>query len=454
MDTRNTILIVDDEQNTLEGLKAILLQEGYQVVTALSAEKALEALQNTDIDVVITDLMLQGTDGMAFARLVIKEYFGTQVIIMTAFGTVRSAVEAMKEGVYNYLTKPVDIDELLVVTKKALEESRLRKENIDLKSKLEAKYTFKNIIGSSGALLGVFEKVMKVAKTNTTVLLRGESGTGKELVAHAIHEHSARADKPFVEINCPSFPDTLLESELFGYERGAFTGAYKTKLGRVEAADGGTIFLDEIGEINPAVQVKLLRILQERTFTRLGSTEIRSIDVRVIATTNANLENAMKEGRFREDLYYRLNVIPIILPPLRERKGDIPLLIDHFIKKYAVENNKQPMKLSDEAMQVLFNYHWPGNIREIENAIENVIVMCDKSTIGVEDLPQYLTAHRGHMVRVTADASFDYTNQLEETEKQLIREALEQSGGNKTRAAEILGISLRTLHYKVKKYRL
>ena len=454
MNTQSTILIIDDEQNTLEGLKAIMSNEGYAVLTAQSAEKAMRVLNSVDVDVVITDLMLPGTDGMTFARSILTEYPGTQVIIMTAFGTVKSAVEAMKEGVYNYLTKPIDIDELLVITKKALDESRLRKENIDLKSKIEAKYKFKNIIGTSGAMLAVFEKVLKVARTNSTVLLRGESGTGKELIAHAIHENSVRSGKPFIEINCSAFPDTLLESELFGYEKGAFTGAYKTKIGRFETAEGGTIFLDEIGDINPTVQVKLLRVLQEKTFTHLGSTVIRSIDVRVVTATNTNLEQAIKDGKFREDLYYRLNVIPIILPPLRERKGDIPLLIDYFIKKYSAENNKPPMKLSKEAEHILFNYHWPGNVRELENAIENAVVMCDKTVITGEDLPPYLISRETTTALGEYEQPLDYTVQREQTEKKLIAKALEQAGGSKTKAAELLGISLRTLHYKVKKYGL
>jgi len=357
MSVKNTLLIVDDEPNTIVGLKEILSQEGYNVLTAYNAENGIEQLKDNDVDLVITDLMLPGKSGMEFSRYILEESPDTQIIIITAFGSVKSAVEAMKEGVYNYITKPINLDELLLIIGKALKESELERENIDLKSKSEAKYTFKNIIGRSGPLVEVFEKVLKVARSNSTVLLRGESGTGKELIAHAIHKHSNRVEKPFVEINCSAFPDTLLESELFGYEKGAFTGAYKKKNGRFEAAEGGTIFLDEIGEISPAVQVKLLRILQEKTFSRLGSTHFQCIDVRVIAATNTNLENAIKVGRFREDLYYRLNVIPIMLPPLRKRKGDIPLLIDHFLKKYAKANNKKPPGITPEVREILERYH-------------------------------------------------------------------------------------------------
>ena len=458
MRAKDTILIVEDEKNTLEGLREILTHEGYNVLTALSAEDGLELLKGNDIDLVITDLMLTGLDGMDLARKVIKEYTGTQVMIITAFGTVKSAVEAMKEGVYNYITKPVNIDELLVITEKALNENKLRKENIDLKSKVEAKYKFDNIVGVSGPMMEIFEKILKVAKSNSTILLRGDSGTGKELIAHAIHENSNRADKDFVEINCSAFPDTLLESELFGYEKGAFTGAYKTKIGRFEAAEEGTIFLDEIGDISPAVQIRLLRILQEKTFSRLGSTKTLKVDVRVVAATNINLENAIKEGKFREDLYYRLNVIPIMIPPLRKRKSDILPLIEHFTRKYAEENGKEPMILEADAEKLLVNHQWPGNVRELENAIENAVVMCDKPMISIEDLPQYLHAKdyskSSGLPVILPDDELDYSIQLEMSEKQILQKALKKADYNKTKASELLGISLRTMRYKVKKYSL
>ena len=416
-------------------------------------------LSRQDIDLVITDLQLPGMDGLELSRNVLKDYPTTQVVIITAFGTVESAVQAMKDGVYNYITKPIkNIDELLVVTKKALDESSMKREITDLKSKITAKYSMNNIIGVSGPIVEVFEKVLKVAKTNSTVLLRGESGTGKEFIAHAIHEHSSRNKKQFVEISCSTFPDTLLDSELFGYEKGAFTGADKTKLGRIEAAEGGTILLDEIGDINPAVQMKLLRLLQEKTFTRLGSTKTQMADVRVIAATNANLENAIKNGSFREDLYYRLNVIPILLPPLRKRRNDIPLLIDHFINKYTEKNNLKRMKISSEAIDLLTNYAWPGNVRELENTIENSVVMCDKKTIAISDLPQYL--HIRNIKGTNASSvqfpkdELDYSTQLELSERQIIQKALEKTDHNRTKAAELLGISLRTMRYKVKKYNL
>jgi len=455
MSEKHNILIIDDEKNTLDGLKEILTQEGYKVFTALSAEAGSVELSNQDVHVVVTDLMLPGKSGMEFSREILKNYPEKKVIIITAFGTVKSAVEAMKEGVYNYITKPIEIDELLLIIGKALKEQNLERENIDLRSKTEAKYLFENIIGKSGPMIEIFEKVLKVAKSNSTVMLRGESGTGKELIARAIHKHSYRSDKPFVEINCSSFPDTLLESELFGYEKGAFTGAYKTKLGRFEAAKGGTIFLDEIGDINPAVQVKLLRILQERTFSRLGSTSNQSVDVRVIAATNTNLEASIAEGRFREDLYYRLNVIPLILPPLRKRKADIGLLIDHFITIYSRQNNKSRLAISNAAKQILLHYKWPGNVRELENAIENSVVMCDDREIKPENLPPYLLSHRQIADGVELpDEEFDYQIQLELSESQIIQKALEKAEYNKTKAAEMLGISIRTMRYKVRKYNL
>jgi DNA-binding NtrC family response regulator len=458
MAKKETLLIVDDEKYSLDGLKEIMTQEGYKVFTALTAEDGAGHLKDTDIDLVITDLKLPGMDGLDFSLKILLEYPGTQVIIITAFGTVESAVKAMKEGVYNYITKPVDVDELLVLTKKALDESRMKREITDLKSKISAKYNMKNIIGASGPMVDVFEKVLKVAQSSSTILLRGESGTGKELVAHAIHEHSNRAKKPFVEIICSAFPDTLLESELFGYEKGAFTGANKTKLGRIEVAEGGTIFLDEIGDINPSVQMKLLRVLQAKTFTRLGSTKTKSADVRVIAATNSNLENSIKNGAFRKDLYYRLNVIPIMLPPLRKRKGDILLLVDHFIEKYAEQNGMKPVKISSDVLQILSNYKWPGNVRELENAIENAVVMCDKKSIETNDLPQYLHTRDFSGNDIPAvnfpEDELDYSKQLEISELQIIQKALEKTEFNKTKAAALLGISIRTMRYKVKKYNL
>ncbi|MFC1477201.1 sigma-54-dependent transcriptional regulator [candidate division KSB1 bacterium] len=449
------LLVIEDEPNTLEGLEEILTQEGYVVITAPTAEIGKKELKNNDVDLVITDLILPGMNGLDLSRFILKEYPDIRIIIITAFGTVKSAVEAMKEGVYNYITKPIDIDELLLVVEKALRERKLELENVEFRTREEAKYKFHNIIGKSGAIVEIFEKVLKVAPTNSTILLRGESGTGKELIARAIHKHGKRSDNPFVEINCSAFPDTLLESELFGYEKGAFTGAYKQKTGRVESAEGGTLFLDEIGDINPSVQVKLLRLLQEKTITRLGSTKNMEVDVRVVAATNSDLETAIKEGQFREDLYYRLNVIPITIPPLRKRRSDIVILIDHFIRKYSNENNKAVPEIAQKATQLLINYHWPGNVRELENALENAIVMCDQDVIEVEHLPPYLSTLKLADIHIELpDDELDYQTQLETSERQIIKKALEKAKLNKTKAAELLGISLRTMRYKVKKYNI
>jgi len=455
MSNNTSILIVEDERNTLNGLKEILVQEGYKVYGALSAEAGWQQIIENEIDLVLTDMMLPGMDGMDLSKKLLKDYPEIQIVIMTAYGTVKSAVKAMREGVYNYITKPIDLDELLVTIDKAVGEKVLKQENIDLKSKVNAKYQFENIIGRSGPIIEVFEKVMKVAKSNSTVIVRGESGTGKELIARAIHNKSNRGDKPFVEINCSSFPDTLLESELFGYEKGAFTGAYKTKIGRIEAAEGGTIFLDEIGDINGSVQVRLLRVLQEKTISKLGSTTNTHVDIRLIAATNANLENYIKEGKFREDLYYRLNVIPLHLPPLRKRKADIPLLVNHFVEKYAKENEKSNIVLSEKSLDILIKYNWPGNVRELENAIENAIVMADDSLIIPDDLPIYINTNKEPSSAITLlDDEWDYSIQLENSEKQIIEKALHKTKSNKTKAAELLGISLRTMRYKVKKYGL
>ncbi|MCP4723567.1 MAG: sigma-54-dependent Fis family transcriptional regulator, partial [bacterium] len=419
MKNQITLLVVDDEQNTLNGLREILSEEGYNVLTSATAEDGLKLLQENEIHLVITDMKMPGMDGMEFSRTILKQSSDIQIIIITAFGTVKSAVEAMKNGVHNYITKPINVDELLITIEKAIEAKKLRLENIDLKSKIEAKYKFENIIGNSGPMIEIFEKTLKVAKTYSTVLIRGESGTGKELIARAIHDNSPRAGQPFVEINCSSFPDTLLESELFGYEKGAFTGAYKTKMGRFESANGGTIFLDEIGDINAAVQLNLLRVLQEKTISMLGSTSNIKVDVRVIAATNSNLEKAINDSRFREDLYYRLNVIPIVIPPLRKRKSDISLLVDHFVKKYSAENGKADMVFSREAEGMLMDYDWPGNVRELENAVENAVVMCEGDMINVEDLPLYLKSRSKIATKVDLlDEEWDYTKQIENSEKQ------------------------------------
>ncbi|MCA9730800.1 sigma-54-dependent Fis family transcriptional regulator, partial [candidate division KSB1 bacterium] len=357
------VLIAEDDRNTLTGLVEILRQEGFEAVGAESGEEALRLLSRQQFDILLTDLRMPDMTGM---DLFIKSQFHAQdmkTIIMTAYNSIKDAVEAMKSGVYEYLTKPLDLDELFIILKKAVSDFELERENEELKQRLQGVYRFENIIGSSKVMQDVFQTIVKVARSESTILIRGESGTGKELVARAIHYNSPRAKNSLIEVSCASFPETLLESELFGYEKGAFTGAVGQKIGRFELANKGTIFLDEIGEISNSVQTKLLRVLQEREISRLGGTSSISVDTRVIAATNRDLEEALEDGRFREDLFYRLNVIPINLPPLRKRKEDIPLLVDHFIRKYAKANKRGSLSVHSDVLDICMEYHWPGNVR-------------------------------------------------------------------------------------------
>ncbi|GAB4368422.1 MAG: sigma-54 dependent transcriptional regulator [Calditrichia bacterium] len=452
------ILLVEDDLHTLEGLADILEEEQFTVVKAREGREALQEMNSNNFNVLLIDYLLPDMDGLEVSEQVLREHPEVKIIMMTAFGSVKNAVHAMKMGIYDYLTKPVNLDELLIIIRRALEEQRLIFENIDLKDKLQQTYSFENIIGVSGKMQEVFRKVAKVSATEATVLIRGESGTGKELIARAIHFQSKQKDRPLIEINCASIPETLLESELFGHEKGAFTGAYKSKKGKFELADSGTLFLDEIGELPLGVQAKLLRVLQEQTFTRVGGIENIKVKVRLIAATNSNLEKALEEKRFREDLYYRLNVIPIFIPPLRERLEDIGPLVDFFIKKYAVKNNRPIKGITQEARDLLMQYHWPGNVRELENALENAVVMAESDYIQVADLPGYLQGN--HRKSVTLMGSLlnkpelTYRERLNQFEREIIRQALEASEGNKTQAAKKLGFTLRTLRNKIQKYNL
>ncbi len=452
----NKILLVEDDRNTLDGLAEILGMENYDVTKALDGHSAIRELRNTQFNVVVTDLLLPDFDGLELAKLAWKEQQEILVIMMTAFGSVKHAVSAMKQGIYDYLTKPIDIDELLIVISKAIKAQKLRQDYIELKDRMKEKYKYENIIGSSGKMQEVFGKINKIAGTDATVIIRGESGTGKELVARAIHYNSPRKNKQMMEINCSSIPETLLESELFGHEKGSFTGAHKLMKGRFEVADGGTIFLDEIGDLSPGVQVKLLRFLQEKRFTRVGGSGFIEVDGRLITATNANLEEAIKKGTFREDLYYRLNVIPILMPALRDRKEDIGPLIEHFLIKFAEKNKKKIDGIEQDALNVCLNYSWPGNVRELENAIENAVVLGEGSYIKTEDLPAYIkTTIKEDELPEEMDADkINFKDQLEFAEKQIIQKALKETEGNKTHAAERLGFSIRTMRNKVKKYDL
>ena len=452
----NKILLVEDDRNTLDGLAEILSMENYDVTKAPDGHTAIRELRNVQFNLMITDLLLPDFDGLELAKLAWKDQSELMVVMMTAFGSVKHAVSAMKQGIYDYLTKPIDIDELLILITKAIKAQKLRLDYIELKDRMEEKYQYENIIGSSGKMQEVFSKINKIASTDATIIVRGESGTGKELVARAIHYNSLRKSKVMMEINCSSIPETLLESELFGHEKGSFTGAHKTMKGRFEAADGGTIFLDEIGDLTPGVQIKLLRFLQEKKFARIGGTGFIEVDVRLITATNADLEQAIKEGRFREDLYYRLNVIPIMIPALRDRKEDIGPLIEHFLIKFAEKNNKEIAGIDPEALNICLNYPWPGNVRELENAIENAVVLTESKDIKAEDLPAYIktTTKELDLPEFSDIGSLNYREQLEYAEKIIIQKALEDTKGNKTHAADRLGFSIRTMRNKVKKYGL
>jgi DNA-binding NtrC family response regulator len=450
------ILLVEDDRNTLEGLGEILTMEKYEVIKAANGQTALKELKAGTFNVMLTDLLLPDIDGLELARQAWKEQNDLMIVMMTAFGSVKHAVGAMKQGIYDYLTKPIDVDEMLIVIAKAINEQKLRQDYYTLKDKLEQKYRYDNIVGTSGKMQEVFRKIEKIAGSDATALLRGESGTGKELIARAIHYNSLRKNKKLMEINCASIPETLLESELFGHEKGSFTGAHKTNKGKFEVADGGTIFLDEIGDLSPNVQIKLLRFLQEKRFNRVGGTHFITVDIRLIAATNADLEKAITEGRFREDLYYRLNVIPIFIPALRERPEDIGPLIEHFIAKFAAKNNKKIEGITQEARDLCLNYSWPGNVRELENAVENAVVLTENNRIQPEDLPIYIKTVSGSVLQEPglSPEAVTYREQLEHAEKMIIKKVLLEVNGNKTHAARKLGFSIRTMRNKVKRYNL
>ncbi len=449
MKDRN-ILIVDDEESMRELLTAVLEEEGYITKAVSRGEEALEEVGKGDFDLVIMDMKLPRMSGIEALQEIKEIKSELTVVLITAYASVDSAVKAMKLGAYDYLTKPFDVDELKMLVEKIFERRNLIEENIYLKQELKGRYEFHNIIGQSAKMQEVFNLIDMVAPTVANVIIYGESGTGKELIARAIHEHSPRKDKPFVTVNCTAIPENLLESELFGHEKGSFTGATSRREGKFKLADGGTIFLDEIGEMSLAMQPKLLRVLQERKFERVGGTEVIEVDVRLVAATNKNLEEAVKEGKFREDLFYRLDVVPIHLPPLRERKEDIPLLAEHFLEKYNRLNSRQIRKISPEAMGLLVNYHWPGNIRELENTIERAVIIARGETI----LPEYLPLSVQSSSRKKSENELEVGMSLKEAEGLLIQKTLEEVGGNKSQAAKVLGITRQTLRNKMREYGL
>ncbi len=450
---KHKLLIIEDDELTREALKELLGVE-YMVMAADNGESALELLEKDDFALLITDLKLPGIDGVEVVKRAKKVSPETVSIILTGYGTIESAVEAMKHATYNYLTKPFSNDDLLLNVKRAIEYYELKRENLNLKEEIKQRYSFEKIIGKSKPMLEIFEMIKMVADTDSSILVLGESGTGKELIAKAIHYNSSRKHAPFIPVNCGAIPGELLESELFGYDKGAFTGAVASRQGRFERADSGTIFLDEIAEMALHLQVKLLRVIQEREFERVGGNRTIHVDVRIIAATNRNLEDAVEKKIFREDLYYRLNVIPIVVPPLRDRKEDIPLLVDHFLKLMSKKKKRNIKGVSDEAVEVLTNYPWPGNIRELENIIERVVILKqDDAPITPHDLPFNI-----RNVKSSRSLSFEIpkngiklTHVVEELEKEFIAKALDKTGGVKSKAAELLGINRTTLIEKMKK---
>jgi DNA-binding NtrC family response regulator len=448
MSDQARILVVEDEVNIRTALVALLEKRGFAASAAASGEEALARLEGEPADLVITDLKMPSLGGLELLRRVKAQFPDVEVLVTTAYGSIETAVEAMRAGAYDYLTKPIDRERFPVTVEKALERRALAAENRRLRDRLETRMRFDAMVGDSEPMQRVFGLMEMIASSDATVLLVGESGTGKELVARAIHERSPRSGGPFVSVNCGALPENLLESELFGYEKGAFTGAVGTKVGRFELADGGTLFLDEVGELSPKSQVDFLRVLETREFRRLGGTRLVKVDVRFIAATNRNLEAAVQEGRFREDLYYRLNVVPVRLPPLRDRGDDLPLLIARFLREFAERHHREPKEMSREALRVLRRYPWPGNIRQLRNVIERVVVTVPDRIIQPVHLPEEIQAGAEAAPTLTVPLGCS----LEDIEREVIRRTLSDVTHHRERAAKLLGISLRTLQYKIKAY--
>lgn len=453
----NTILIVDDEPNYLIVISELLGEEGFETITADNGAKALELVKRADIDLLLTDMQMPDMDGFALLEAVKSSQPEMPVIMITAYGEVEKAVRAMRSGAFNYITKPFNNDELLASINKALEHSALAQENRRLQQEIRGRYSFEGIIGKSQAMRDIYELISRVAPTPSTVLVSGESGTGKELVARALHYQGPRAGRPFLSLNCAALPENLLESELFGHERGAFTGAVAMRKGKFEAADTGTLFLDEIGEMPLALQAKLLRVLQEKTIERLGGNKIIKVDVRIVAATNKNLQDEVLEKRFRQDLFYRLNVVSIVIPPLRERSDDIPLLTEHFIKKYGEQAGRPGLTISPAALQALIRAPWPGNVRELENAIERAAIMCRGDEIETEDLDIEDAGGGGqHGPSVMDGISLNgrLPEVLDAIEKKLVIQALRGADFVQAQAARDLGITKSLLQYKMRKFKI
>jgi DNA-binding NtrC family response regulator len=449
-----SILVIDDVLAVRQSLQEILGAEGYEVETAPDGESGLQRVKDQPFDLVLTDLALPGLGGMDILKYLVRHQPECSCIIITGYGTIQNSVAAMRLGAYDYLCKPVDPQELRLVVARALEHRRLRRENLQLKKQLHKRYGFANIVGNSEAIIQVFELIKKVADTDSTVLILGESGTGKELINRAIHYNSLRRDGPLIPVNCAAIPEELLESELFGHERGAFTHAIRTRIGRFEQANGGTIFLDEIADMSPSLQVKILRVLQDRSFERIGGLKTIKVDIRVIAATNQDLEDMVRRGRFREDLYYRLNVIPIRVPPLRERVADIPLLVQHFLHEFSRKKKKPSKRLHPQAMDLLLHYPWPGNIRELENLMERLVILSEGEEIQASELPERFrskSASPSAKPQEIPDHGIHLTAAVQEFERNLILRALDKSNWVKSRAAQLLNLNRTTLLEKMKK---
>lgn len=450
-----SVLIVDDDKNTRDGLQRALRLD-YEVLLAESAESALETLKTRQVDLLLSDVRMPGMDGLVLLQRALALYPDLVCILLTAYGSVETAVEAMKRGAYDFLTKPVNLDHLDLLLKRALRSRDVEKENENLHSQLDSKYGMESIIGNSDVMKEMFETIRQVAPTQATVLVHGESGTGKELVAHAVHRLSTRSRGPFIAVHCAALASNLLESELFGHEKGAFTGADARRRGRFELADGGTLFLDEVSEIDQSVQVKLLRVLEEREFERVGGTETIETDIRLIAATNKDLRKLVDEGKFREDLFFRLDVVNILLPPLRDRLDDLPLLCDHFIREFSERNGKPIEGITDDTVNILSAYNWPGNVRELRNTMEKMVVLTRRNRLTPRDIPPVIMEScEAAGIRVPSSGRHpggDGAGSLADAEKTMILKVLARSGNNRTRAAKELGISRRTLHRKLKQY--
>jgi nitrogen regulation protein NR(I) len=472
------VLIIEDDETVRDVLRSFLGKKGFEVTLAQDGESGVDLLRTEKFDLIFTDLVMPGISGMEVLKKVIALKIAVPVIVMTAFGTVQTAVEAMRIGAFDYITKPFNLDELMIVLDKAFTAAKLQKENLMLKKQLKNKYNFEGLVGDSSSMQVVYELIEKIADTDSTVLITGDSGTGKELIAKTIHFNNlSRAGGPFVPLNCAAIPKELLESELFGHERGAFTGAINTRIGRFEMAQGGTLFLDEVGELDPSLQVKLLRILQEREFERVGGVKTIKVDVRILAATNKDLENVTKEGKFREDLFYRLNVLPLHLPPLRQRVEDITLLTAHFVEEFSQKRKREPFTFSSDAMYCLLKYHWPGNVRELENLIERLTILVSNKVVTVEDLPEKfhqlilvdmeraggtltqpdqtaltsMPASLKHGAMEFGDDGIDLNAMVSSLERNLIMQALEKARGVRSKAAQLLRLNRTTLLEKMKK---